>query len=145
MSIDTNPYCADKIKNAIAKMDVNSLTNLLPDNLKYHDLEKSIFIERLRTAFNQFREMGDSHLIPIEGKCVGCYNSKIGYCFVGNNTGNYMQIVIREEYGILEDIRECGNFIKLNDDIELNEMICIDEQTILISLANTSRRNNLSD
>lgn len=74
----------EAIKYFIQKMDIEMIDAFLDKNKTYQDFEKSIFIDKLQVAFEEFKERGDTFLISIEGRCNGCDISKTGFSFVGN-------------------------------------------------------------
>jgi hypothetical protein len=133
LPIDLNK--TKELKTYFEQMDIEAIEAFLPDGITYQDFSKVEFINRLKGVFNKFKESGDTCLIALLGKCSGnCYPSKHGFCLVGNKSKNYMTLIIREQNGILEDVKECGNFLK-DKKTRLKEMFCIDEKTGFVALS----------
>ena len=99
--------------NAISEMDSKSLELILEDNVSYQDTTKTIFLKKLEDVFKEFKKE-DKKLIAYQGKCNSseCSNKiKIGFSFVGNKSGRYINFIIEEnEDGSLKDIYSCSVF-----------------------------------
>ena len=96
----------------IQQMDPEMLDLLLDDSRTYQDFTKQVFLSKLGRAFEEFRRAGDSCLNIYRGKCcsAACGLNRGGYSFVGNDSGYYMDLIIRVRKGIVQDIYECHSF-----------------------------------
>jgi hypothetical protein len=58
------------------------------------------------------KRLGDTGLEMYPGACIGCEKNKgcTGYSFVGNKTGNYMNVIIKADDNRVLDIFECSSF-----------------------------------
>ena len=91
------------------KMDIVNLDNLLDDDLTYQDIKKSQYIICLNNAFEEMKKRKNTHLISYAGKCQGCKPSHKSYCFIGNQDGSHIDILIEvDPYSKkIKDIYEC--------------------------------------
>jgi hypothetical protein len=88
-----------------------------------------LFIKKLDYALDEFIEAGDTYLNRYEGSCnsKSCNYKCKGYSFVGNNSGNYFDLIIDVKDGVVYDIYECFSFDCENQRIEKNESIVLDK------------------
>ena len=122
---------AQAVVHFIEQLDIEMVDTLLDDTLEYQDMEKNIFINKLGDAFNEFIESGDTCLNSTKGFCdsVICNYKCKGFSFVGNNSGNYMDLIIEIEDGKVIDMYECTYF-KTKVDTEIkNKRVEIDKMT----------------
>jgi hypothetical protein len=119
------------IKGFIETMDIRGLKKFLPDNITYQELPKKVFTERLHKCFRKFKRLGDTQLIAIPARCNtrGCTSIREGFCFIGNNSKNYMYLVIHVQDEVLMNIHECGHLDTYVDRISLNNLLFVDEAT----------------
>ena len=104
---------ADAVLHFFQKLDVDMINELLDSDRTYSDLDKAVFIQKLGVAFDQFLEAGDDQLELYSGKCnseecdsCGCS----GFSFLGNRSGNFMDLVVKIEEGRITDIYDCSHF-----------------------------------
>ena len=105
------------------------VNDILDDTLTYQDFKKHIFIQKLGHALNDFAANGDTFLNFYKGFCDSeIFNYKCtGYSFVGNNSKDYMDLIIDVTEGIVQDIYECSEFKNINRGLEKNRGIRIDK------------------
>jgi hypothetical protein len=118
----------DAIRHFIERMDTEMLMGFLNSKKTYQDMSFQDFIIKLEQLFKKFIAEGDEYLISFRGKCIGCFAYKKGYLFVGNNTLNYISLIIDAEKGIISDIFECSKF-KTKNSLLLNKKLFLDEKT----------------
>ena len=98
---------------AISSMSCESLELILDDNWYYDSTSKSIYIQKLREIFDEFKKE-DDFLNSHKGNCNsdGCKNfNKKGYSFIGNKSGRYVNFLIElKENGAIKNIHNCINF-----------------------------------
>lgn len=124
--------------NYFEQMDIDAIETYLPDSITYQDFSKDEFIKRLKSVFKQFKKSDDTCLIAISGKCSGgCYKNHTGFCMVGNNSGNFITLIIYEQDGILKDLKECSNFKQDSVLCKLNKQYFIDDMTGWIIAGNS--------
>ena len=102
---------ADAILFYFEKLDIEMVDDLLDSDRTYSDLEKPVFVHKLGIAFDKLIEAGDSNLIRRKGVCTGkgCDNIGCpGYTFLGEKSGLFLDLVIIERDGIIEDIFDCA-------------------------------------
>jgi len=142
----------DGLVYAISKMDINALELILEDNVSYHETTKTVFLQKLGEVFQDFKKQ-DNHLIPYEGKCNSneCPNkNKSGVAFVGNNSGNYINLIIEiNENDRINDIYDCYGFCTdiniINEDRkQLSIRVFNDEKTDFTPSATYTVLNNKS-
>jgi hypothetical protein len=92
-------------------MDIEMLDEFL-ELEQYQDMPKAKFLGLLNDAFCKCDEAGDSHLIKYPGACNGCAENKgcTGFAFLGNKTGNYLNMVIKTKDDRVIDLFECSSF-----------------------------------
>jgi hypothetical protein len=103
---------ADTVIYFIQQLDIEMVDSLLDDSLEYQDMSKDLFINKLGHAFNEFIETGDTFLTSTKGFCdsVICNYKCKGLSFVGNNSGNFIDLIIEVEDGKVVDMYECTYF-----------------------------------
>jgi len=89
------------------------LSIVLEDNKTYQNCSKSLFIKKLEGVFEEFIQSGNTYLKKHEGFCnaPSCNFKSKGYCFIGNKTAHYFEIIIDIKDGIVHDMYECA-FLK---------------------------------
>lgn len=104
---------SEAVLHFFKKLDIDMVDELLDSDRTYADLEKSMFIHKLSNAFDQFIDAGDDQLKLYPGKCdseecdsCGCS----GFSFLGNRSGNFMDLVVKIEEGRITDIYDCSDF-----------------------------------
>ena len=103
---------ADTVIYFIQQLDIEMVDSLLDDSLEYQDMRKDIFINKFGHAMNEFIEAGDTFLFATKGFCnsVICNFQCMGYSFVGNNSGHFLDMIIEVEDGKVIDMYECTHF-----------------------------------
>jgi hypothetical protein len=91
------------------KMDIAKLDSLLDDDLTYQDIKKSQYMIVLNNAFEEMKKRKNTHLISYPGKCQGCKPGHKSYCFIGNQDGSHIDILIEMDpcSKRIKDIYEC--------------------------------------
>jgi len=117
----------DAIKYFIEKMDIEMIDMILINENTYQDLPKDTFIQKLSSAFNEFKKFGDDFLESYSGHCNDCFEDKTVYTFIGNNSNNYMSILFDNVAGEIKDLAECSDFKTNNPHLKLNERVYLDE------------------
>ncbi len=101
---------AEAVLHFICDLDIDMVNELLDTERTYADLPKARFIEKLGVAFNKFIYAGDESLSLEAGFCssLDCDNcGSLGYTFVGNVSGHFLDLVVVEEEGKIIDIFDC--------------------------------------
>jgi hypothetical protein len=101
---------AEAVLHFICRLDIDMVNELLDAERTYADLPKVRFIEKLGVAFNKFIHAGDESLSLEAGFCssLECDNcGSLGYTFVGNVSGHFLDLVVVEEEGKIIDIFDC--------------------------------------
>ena len=98
---------------AISEMDSAAVELILEDDVSYQDTTKTIFLQKLKTLFEDFQKE-DNKLLAYDGTCNSdeCSNkNKNGISFIGNKSGRYINFIIEEnEDGSVKDIYDCYDF-----------------------------------
>lgn len=103
---------AEAVLYFIEKLDIEMIDDLLDSERTYSDLEKSVFVHKLGNAFDKLIQEGDSYLIRKKGVCTGkgCENIGCsGYTFLGEKSGLFLDLVIIEDDGKIQDIFDCAD------------------------------------
>lgn len=123
----------DALLYFMQRMDDDMLKLILEDCYTYQDLDKRTFLKKLTNVFDAFEEEGNTFLNIYEGKCnsAACSNNNCkGFSFVGNQSNDYMDLIIEIRYDKVFDIYECYDFINENHTILKKSKITIDSQDI---------------
>lgn len=115
----------------ISQMDIEMIDAVLPNTMTYNDVSKKHFIAALGMLFNEFISYGDSYLIQFRGKCSYCKKGYPGFTYIGNNSKNYINIIIefpKKPSGNIDvaNIYDCTYFknnlgvLNLNKQLKLN-------------------------
>lgn len=123
----------DAVLYFMQRMDEDMLKLILEDCYTYQDLDKRTFLKKLTNVFDAFEEEGNTFLNIYEGKCnsAACSNNNCkGFSFVGNQSNDYMDLIIEIREDKVFDIYECYDFINENDTILKKSKITIDSQDI---------------
>ena len=119
----------DAVLYFLQRLDIDMVSNVLEASRTYQNFEKPLFIKKLDAALDEFIQAGDTYLNRYEGSCnsKSCNYKCKGYSFVGNNSGNYFDLIIDVKDGVVNDIYECFSFDCENQGIEKNESIVLDK------------------
>lgn len=118
----------DAVIYFLQRLDI-SMLELILDDFTFQDLDKRTFLKKLTVVFDAFEEEGNSFLNIYEGKCnsVACSNRNCnGFSFVGNQSNDYMDLIIEIKGDKVFDIYECYDFINENDTFLKKNKISID-------------------
>ena len=120
---------ADAVLYFLQHLDVTMVSNILNDKQTYQNFEKPLFIKKLGAALDEFIEGGDTYLNRYDGVCNSktCNFNCKGFSFVGNNSGNYFDLIIDVNDGVVNDIYECFSFKCEDEGIHKNEYIVVDK------------------
>jgi hypothetical protein len=102
------------------------IDHILDNEITYQDFRKPFFISKLQIAFETFKINGDSELISKPGRCNNCNVCDSGFSFIGDNTGNFIDLIIKTENGKILDLFECVEFLNVDELIEKKQRIYID-------------------
>ncbi len=119
------------IQHFIEKMDIEMVDAFLDNDKTYQDFEKYLFISKLQKVFSTFADLGDTHLLTVEGSCNSCDKTKTGFTFIGNNSNNYMSIIFDTTDNKINDLYECSDFKNKQTNLSLKERIYIDNELTL--------------
>ena len=123
---------SDAVLHFLQHMDIEMIDCILESNRTYQDFEKNIFVQKLGYALDEFIQSGDTYLNRFPGQC----NSEIcnfkckGFSFIGNNSGNYFDLIIDIKEGVIQDIYECSLFKCFNQLVSKNKRIVIDKSDL---------------
>lgn len=118
----------DAVIYFLQRLDTTMLESIL-DDYTFQDLDKRTFLKKLTNVFDALEEEGNSFLNIYEGKCnsAACSNKNCkGFSFVGNQSNDYMDLIIEIREDKVFDIYECYDFINENDTFLKKNKISID-------------------
>jgi hypothetical protein len=118
---------AEALIHFFKKMDIEMIGDILDNDMTYQDFRKPFFISKLQIAFETFKKNGDTELISKPGRCNNCNLCDSGCSFIGNNTGNFIDLIIQSENGKIVDLFECVEFLNEDETITKKERIHIDK------------------
>lgn len=110
----------DALREYFSRMDIGMLELILDDQNTYNDMHKDVFLQKLSDIFEKFREAGDTRLNIYSGECANCFKSCKGYSFCGNNSGNYLDLLVKQDNGDVSDIHFCSELVNYRE-IEKNK------------------------
>ncbi len=108
-------------------MDSDKISLILDNSKKYQGFEKSEYIQKLVVVFDEFKSNGDCNLLALKGHCNGCNTNYSGYRFVGNISGNYINVIFQIKNNTITDIFECGEF-KCSSTMKTKMRLFIDKE-----------------
>lgn len=123
---------SDAVLHFLQHLDIEMIDSVLEPNRTYQDFEKNTFVQKLGYALDEFIQSGDTYLNRFPGQC----NSEIcnfkckGFSFIGNNSGNYFDLIIDIKEGVIKDIYECSLFKCFNQLVSKNKRIVIDKSDL---------------
>ena len=119
---------SDAVIHFIKNLDIDMIDTLLDDKYTYQDLKKSVFIQKLGIAFEEFTKAGDTQLEVNNGFCSQfiCNNQCSGLRFSSKESGLYFDLIIDLDNGIVTDIYECSSFLCLSTDLNAQKRVLID-------------------
>jgi hypothetical protein len=120
---------AEAVLYFFQRLDIDMVSSILEDNRTYQNFAKPLFIKKLEDALDEFIEAGDTYLNRYKGSCnsKSCNYKCKGYSFVGNNSGNYFDLIIDVNDGVVNDIYECFSFKCEDEGTHKNEHIVVDK------------------
>ena len=119
---------ADAVLFFFQRLDIDMLNLLLEDNRTYQIYDKPLFIKKLGNVFDEFIQSGNTYLNKHEGFCnsESCNFKCNGFCFIGNKSGHYFELIIDIKDGVVHDMYECASFESCNQNLEKSYKIGID-------------------
>lgn len=120
---------SDAVLHFLQNLDIEMIDSVLESNRTYQDFPKHTFIQKLDRAIDEFIQSGDTYLQIYPGVCNSktCNFQCKGFTFIGNNSGNYFDLIIDIKEGIVQDMYECIHFKCADENIVKNKCIEIDE------------------
>jgi hypothetical protein len=100
----------DLFINAFCNMDVDSLVDLLDEELDYGGENKWSFIEIIRNKMEFFKLRKDTLFKYVNGKCQGCSKGLDVLVFSGNYSNVEWSIRLDVIEGEITSVYECAKF-----------------------------------
>lgn len=101
------------ILNCFATLDIEGLESNLKKDRTYQEATAEVFLKKVCRILSKHIYYGDTGMLIYKGKCRGkeCPNcGKRGYRFVGNLSGNFMDLIFEVEGDDILDIYACEFF-----------------------------------
>ena len=123
---------SDAVLHFLQHLDIEMIDSVLEPNRTYQDFEKNTFVQKLGYALDEFIQSGDTYLNRFPGQCNSeiCNYKCKGFTFIGNNSGNYFDLIIDIKEGVVQDIYECSLFKCFNQIVSKNNRIEIDKSSM---------------
>lgn len=120
----------EAIVHYISVMDIDMINDLLDDDKSYQDFPKHVFLQKLDNALYRFQQAGDTHLNIYTGTCISevCSMGCKGIRFIGNKSGWYMDLVFKEDNGMVLDMYECHDFSTISPKTSIHGKVLIDRK-----------------
>jgi hypothetical protein len=112
----------------IRHLDIEMIDSLLDNDKTYQDFPKYLFMQKFGHALDRFIKAGDAHLNAYTGTCnsglcsIGCGGIRV----IGNASGLYMDLIIKEEQGTVLDVYECHEFSTISPKKTILQKVWID-------------------
>jgi hypothetical protein len=96
----------------LQQLDIGMIESALEPNRTYQNFDKYTFIQKLGAALDEFIQSGDTFLLRYPGFCNAktCKYKYKGFTFIGNNSGNFFNLIVDIKDGVVQDIFECNKF-----------------------------------
>lgn len=119
---------ADAVLYFFQRLDIDMVSSILEDNRTYQNFQKPIFVYKLGNVFDEFIQSGNTYLNRYEGFCnaESCNFRCKGFCFIGNKSGHYFELIIEIKEGVVHDMYECSRFETCTQNLEKRYKIGID-------------------
>ena len=110
------------------EMNVEMLELVLDDSKTYQDVSKDLFLKKLDSLFDGFKDRNNSSLISFPGSCSagGCNKGCSGFGFVGNQSNCHTAFIFDGDETQVNDIYICKSFESERKDLLENEFIGFD-------------------
>ncbi len=103
----------ETILKYFSQMDIDMLEVVIDDSTIYYGVKQDVFLRKVNGVFEEFKKFGDSELEIHNGECglKSCNFGNKGYCFMGNHSRRYINLIFLESGNEVTDIRTCSEFI----------------------------------
>ncbi len=103
----------DAIVKYFSQMDIEMLGMVIDDSSIYYGVKKDVFLRKVNGVFEEFKKFGDSELEIHKGECglKSCNFGSKGYCFMGNHSRKYINLIFFGSETDVTDIYHCSEFI----------------------------------
>jgi hypothetical protein len=106
----------DAFAHYFSMLDVNGLENVLSNQNNYDGITKQEYLELIEKHFISLKNNGIHSLKSILGVCDGCEKGCLGFTFLDERDGFFMDFMIKVKDSEIVDLMECYN---LKNDIEI--------------------------
>lgn len=112
----------------LSKLDLEMAAALLEEDHTYQDMPRYQFLQKLEHALDRFLRAGDKYLFTYTGTCTSqsCGFGCQGIRLVGNVSGLYIDLILKEVDGKLHDVYECHAFSTVSPPKTLRQKVLID-------------------
>ena len=123
--IDNQP---DAFIYFLQRLDVEMVNDILDDRT-YQGFEKSIFINKLTIAIDEFIDCEDTFLDCYAGSCNSkdCNFNCAGFKFIGNKSGKYVTLIMDIKEDKIMDIYECGNMKTMTETPKIGVRVMVNK------------------
>lgn len=120
---------SDVVLHFLQQLDIEMIESVLEPNRTYQNFDKYTFVQKLGVALDEFMQSGDTFLLRYPGFCNAktCKYKYKGFTFIGNNSGNFFNLIVDIKDGVVQDIFECKKFKCLSQIVSKNICIEIDK------------------
>jgi hypothetical protein len=110
------------------EMNVEMLELVLDDSKTYQDVSKDLFLKKLDSLFERFKDRKDDSLISFPGSCStgGCNKGCTGFGFVGNQSNGHTAFIFDGDETQVNDIYICNSFYSERKDLLMNDFMGFD-------------------
>lgn len=127
----------DVFVNCFTTLNPKGFESVLKEDAVYDELSKQDWIALFEEQFESFRSHKINYLTPFPGSCLGCKKGCLGFTFLDEDSGFYVDLAIESNGASIVDFTDCVNL--KNDVLVLRkrEQIFMNEKGLNIDIEET--------
>lgn len=99
--------------DAIMRLDIEMFKEFYIHTEDYKNAKRLFLVNDLIIAMNNFKSFGDTHLVNNQGTCNRCNKGCYGFQLVGNNSKNFLSLLVDKNEDSIVGIIECADLLPL--------------------------------
>jgi len=99
----------DVFVNCFTTLNPKGFESVLKEDAVYDELSKQDWIALFEEQFESFRSHKINYLIPFPGSCLGCKKGCLGFTFLDEDSGFYVDLAIQSNAAEIVDFTDCMN------------------------------------
>ena len=98
---------------AIMRLDIEMFKEFYIHTEDYKNSKRLFLLRDLKITMDNFKSFGDTHLVNNQGTCERCNKGCYGFQLVGNNSKNYLSLLVDKNEENVVGIIECSKLVPL--------------------------------